>query len=281
MVLQKVAMTTINEAIQKIAFTLSQNNYPQSYLGELRWFLGFPTFSATPLTVRQMEIFEGVLSDLLAQKPVEYIVKRALFLEHYFYVDERVLIPRFDTEAVALFAIETQRNLAKNATIIDIGTGSSAIICSIALALQETQPEQVPTFIAIDISEDALTVAMQNANSFNLSEKITFQKAETIPQNGKNEPLIPTAENIIIITNPPYLSQESMNTLPESVKRYEPEIALLEQKDFIPQLQKYIDILRTNGKTIHLAIEYANTDGTMIQRFANSFQGDLPTLLLP
>jgi release factor glutamine methyltransferase len=271
-------MTTISDAIQSLALTLSQQHYPQSYLSELQQFLELPNLSTTVLSQKQRINVEQVIYSLCHQKPIEYIVNRALFLERYFYVDERVLIPRFDSEQLALFAVDTQQKLKKSATIIDIGTGSGALICSIALELQ-TRTGIHPHYIGLDISSDALDVARKNISAYSLDKTIALHMAKTVPKSDQGIVFLPETEHVIIVTNPPYLSVGAMNALPISVKSYEPTIALAKQEDFISDLQSYLGFLIAQKKIVHLAIEYADEQGKMIQRFANSFQGDLPGLL--
>jgi release factor glutamine methyltransferase len=105
----------------------------------------------------EAEIFEA-LQKLGTGMPVQYVLEEAWFLGQKFKVDASVLIPRPETEELALWVIETmQQTGIANPSVIDIGTGSGCIAISIAKMLPNAK------VTAIDISEDALFVAMTNA----------------------------------------------------------------------------------------------------------------------
>ncbi len=110
--------------------------------------------------------------------------------------------------------------------ILDIGTGSGAI----ALAL--AQEISLAEIIATDISASALALAGKNAHSLDLGNKIDFRQGD----------LFDPVEGIfdIIVSNPPYISEEEYKELPAGVKNYEPAIALLAGKKGIEFYEKLI-----------------------------------------
>ncbi|MCC7303939.1 peptide chain release factor N(5)-glutamine methyltransferase [bacterium] len=268
-------MTKNSEAISLIFQAVQQHNYPISYQGELLRFLGISTSEKRELSGEQEISLQHILVSLSKQMPVEYIVGEALFCERYFKVTRDVLIPRFDTEQLVTKSIGIANDL-DDATIIDIGTGSGAIIVSLAKALTKFLNGR---FVAMDTSSAALSIAQENAQRHQVADKIDFILADTIPTDSEKKPLIPETKYVLIVSNPPYISDENMELLPDSVKNYEPELALRKQKNFIGKLQKYINLLKENKKTIYCAFEYSNNKGAVIFRYATPLQVGLQALL--
>ncbi len=250
-----------NLALAALSQALTQNDYPESYLHELARFIKLTVGSSKEITKRQTTLLEHVLFQLEYQTPVEYIIGEALFKEHRFVVTPDVLIPRFDTEQLVDTVIAKVKDISENFTVIDIGTGSGAIIISIYSALAKFVNAK---FIAIDISAQAIAVAKLNAKKLIGTNPIEFQTADTFPKSTNGTPLIPDTDNVIIVSNPPYISNENYEKLPLSVKNYEPELALRVQKSFIPKLQNYINLLQEAKKTIYASFEYSDAAGTMI-----------------
>lgn len=146
--------------------------------------------------------------------PLAYAVGRASFRHLTLEVDERVLIPRVETEVLVERVLE--RVTPKTRTIADIGTGSGAIALSFA---SEHEFDRV---IATDISLDALSVAAVNATG--LAKEI-----KTAIEFHHGALLAPLAGETIdaIVCNPPYISFAEIADLPASVRDWEPSIALL------------------------------------------------------
>lgn len=163
--------------------------------------------TAEPLFLEQFE-------RLKKGEPVEYIINQARFLHHRLFVDERVLIPRMETEE--LIANISERILdyydPRNWLVCaDIGTGSGAI----AIALKTIFPNWLLT--ASDISSDALEVAKKNIKEEGIH-------INTLLGDGL-QPYIDANMNLdIIVSNPPYILNE--NEVQDSVKNYEPVSAL-------------------------------------------------------
>lgn len=162
--------------------------------------------------------------------PVQYIMGHAYFMGQKFKVNEKVLIPRGDTEHVVARAIDIINSYSyKN--ILDIGTGSGCISCMIA---QKTEANVT----AIDISEDALNIARENAKQFKLEKQINFVQSNLF-ENIKNKKFD------LIISNPPYIAQGTR--LPQEVQ-HEPTSALFADdnglyfyKQIISQAHNYLN----------------------------------------
>lgn len=143
--------------------------------------------------------------------PLEHITHQKEFMKLNFFVDENVLIPRQDTEILVEEVIKiAQKTNAKK--ILDLCTGSGAIAVSLAKYLPETE------ITAIDISNEALKIAKKNAINNQVENQITFISSDMFT-NLNDEKFD------IIVSNPPYIKRNVIDTLDEEVKK-EPHIAL-------------------------------------------------------
>ena len=150
--------------------------------------------------------------------PLAYAVGRAAFRHLSLEVDERVLIPRVETEVLVERVLE--RCSPKMRTIADIGTGSGAIALSLAF---EGKFERV---FATDVSLDAINVATANAASLSkgLQSPVVFRHGSLLaPLRGEKLD--------VIVCNPPYISFAEIGELPADVRDWEPSLALLCPQD--------------------------------------------------
>lgn len=156
-------------------------------------------------------------------------------------VDERVLIPRPETEE--LVELILTENAKPNQSVLDIGTGSGAI----ALALAKNRPDWLVT--ASDISPDALNLASENASLQDL--KISFKKSDCFEEIAENYD--------IIVSNPPYISRADESEVGLNVLHSEPHLALFAEEDGLAIYRKIAEEaknhLRVGGK-IYLEIGY-------------------------
>lgn len=158
--------------------------------------------------------FEAAIEKRVSGLPVQYITNEQEFMGLTFYVDERVLIPRGETELLVSRVLEIVET-KKSEIVMDVGVGSGAICCSVA------KHSSARNVIGIDISEDALAVAKRNADCLSVLDKIKFYHSdvfENIPETLKNQV-------DILISNPPYIPPEEMAVLHDDVKK-EPKLAL-------------------------------------------------------
>lgn len=144
-------------------------------------------------------------------QPIQHIIGFADFMGEKFIVNNDVLIPRDETEILVLKAVEIiNKNNFKMA--LDVGTGSGCIACMVA-KLSDCQ------IIGLDISKEALNIALDNASRLNLFNKAIFRKSD-IFSNVK-----PGEKFDIIISNPPYIPPSEKFDIQEEVK-FDPELAL-------------------------------------------------------
>lgn len=165
----------------------------------------------------EIGLFESYMQKLMRQIPIQYILGEAYFYRLIFKVNENVLIPRSETEELVQLVIKHSKNKAFK--ILDIGTGSGCI----SIALKKNLPQAKIT--AIDISEDALEIAKQNA-LFN-DVAIDFFKDDALNLNPSNYSVYD-----VIVSNPPYISKKEIYTMDKQVTDHEPHLALFVDDDF-------------------------------------------------
>jgi len=170
-------------------------------------------------------------------EPLQYILGECDFIGIPIKVDERVFIPRPETEILVDAIIERIKQFSKDYCILDLGTGSG----NIAVSLAKYVPRS--TIDAVDISFGALEVAKENAKKNNVGNKIHFIHAD----------MIDYLENVsrkekydVIVSNPPYIPSSQIGLLPEDVRR-EPQVALNGGFD---GLEFYRIIIKNSVKTL-------------------------------
>ena len=193
------------------------------------------------VTGEEKEFVEEIYTKLANHIPAQYIIGHAEFFGMQLKVDERVLIPRPETEE--LVELILAENLKDNLKVLDIGTGSGAI----ALALAKNRPDWSVT--AADISQDALDLSLENAKAQNLN--LSFIKSDCFSEI--------SAKYDIIVSNPPYISREDQEEVGLNVLHSEPHLALFADEDGLAIYRRIAedskDYLNDGGK-IYLEIGY-------------------------
>lgn len=165
--------------------------------------------------------------------PLQYITNHAEFMSLDFYVDERVLIPRPETELVVEAVMKRARTLTGKDEIIvvDIGVGSGNIAIVLAKKLKKAR------IFAVDISPDALAVAGINARRHEVINRITFLCGDIFkPLEGHGI----ESKVDFIVSNPPYISSNEFSTLQKEVRDYEPYVALVSGQDGFHMFRRII-----------------------------------------
>lgn len=193
------------------------------------------------VTENEKQFVEEIYQHLAAHKPAQYIIGQADFFGMQLKVDERVLIPRPETEElVELILTENPEDKLK---VLDIGTGSGAI----ALALAKNRLDWSVT--AADISQDALELASENAKNQNLN--IFFKKSDCFAEISEKYD--------IIVSNPPYISREDESEVGLNVIYSEPHLALFADEDGLAIYRRIAEDAKdylTDGGKIYLEIGY-------------------------
>lgn len=183
------------------------------------------------LTSYETEKFNQFIKQRISHKPVQYIIGTVEFFGLEFKVDQRVLIPRPETETLVEAVIEQLKN-KENPKIIDLGTGSGVIAINLAKNLKEA-------FVyATDVSEDALEVAKENALRNNAENQIELLWGDLFePLRNKNL----EGQIDCVVSNPPYVGKDEFETLPKEIKDYEPVVALQSEGEGIFFHKKIIE----------------------------------------
>ena len=196
--------------------------------------------------------FDLNLPELQTEIPVEYLVGKAEFRSLSFSVTKDTLIPRIETEQLVDLALENiTRNFSPNKKIIiaDLCTGSGCV--GISLALELLKKNYIFHLYLSDISSEALKLAQINYQNLipNNPENITFLESDLFKSFPKNLNLD------LVISNPPYIPTSRINTLSESVKNYEPILALDGGADGAKIINNIIDSLPIFQQKINAIIE--------------------------
>lgn len=177
------------------------------------------------------------LSKLKLQEPIQHIIGKTHFMDLEFIVNKNVLIPRPETEELVRWILEEVKNKNSKLRILDIGTGSGCIAISLAKHFPEAK------VFGLDISEEALTVAKENAK---LNEvDITFFEGDIFELELELELEL---EFDVIVSNPPYVREQEKKEMHKNVLNNEPILAL-----FVPDeepLRFYEKITQLARKTL-------------------------------
>lgn len=213
-----------------------------------------------PVFQEHLTPFRELIKKRIAHTPVSYLTNRKEFMSLDFYVDERVLIPRPETEQLVETILTTA--VGNSQRLLELGTGSGVIATSLAVQ----QPEW--EIVATDISDPALVVARKNAETHASAAQIRFlsgdlfEPVDAICANGD-------AQFDWIVSNPPYIKNTERATLSPDVRDHEPEIALFAGDDGLDVIRRLIaeapKYLAPSGKLIlEIGATQANTVRTLL-----------------
>ena len=163
---------------------------------------------------KYVEKLQNIINELKTGKPYQQILGETEFYGLKFFVDEHVLIPRPETEELLELAIAKIKAISRKSEdlkILDIGTGSGVI----PIVLKKHFPKAEVT--AIDFSENALNTAQRNADLHQV--EINFIHQDYLQENL-------TEVYDVVISNPPYIGMEEESEIADSVKEFEPKMAL-------------------------------------------------------
>lgn len=212
-------------------------------------------FYAHVTETERQDLLDMISRRIHTRKPLPYLTKKAWFMGLPFYVDERVLIPRSPFGEWINKQFVPWINPDRVQRILEIGTGSGCMAIAAAFAFPDAQID------AVDLSEDALSVAGINVAEYHLEDRVHLIQSNCFSA------IEPDGQYDLIISNPPYVSAEEMKTLPPEYHQ-EPKHALeadhegLSVVDII--LQQAAKYLAIDGI---LVVEVGNTADHLIRRF--------------
>lgn len=176
----------------------------------------------------------------LNHEPLAYILGEWDFYGYTFMVNKNVLIPRSDTEPLCQLAIEDAKTL-ESPKVIDICCGSGCIGLALAAEVHNAR------VVAVDISEDALSVARENARRLEITNRYS-----TSIGNALQKPDEHLGKFDIMLCNPPYITADEMKELDKSVSDYEPHLALFggtDGLDFYRNIAKnWVKMMNDGGR---------------------------------
>ncbi|MEX2117570.1 MAG: peptide chain release factor N(5)-glutamine methyltransferase, partial [Bacteroidota bacterium] len=170
-----------------------------------------------PLSKEEINQFRRLVERRLNREPLQYIVGSAGFMGLQFRVDQRVLIPRPETETLVeqvMLLCNTAEN-AKSRSILEIGTGSGNIAIALAKFVRHAK------VTSIDISPQAIEVAELNAKVHEVEAKVDFRVLDVFEP--VDQLLLKRFD--LVVSNPPYGSQEEWEQFQLEIKKYEPRMA--------------------------------------------------------
>jgi len=182
-----------------------------------------------PISQEEEKTFYEHIKCRKALEPIAYIVGKKEFYGRDFIVNKHVLIPRPETELIIdRVILEYQKNFAdKEVTILDLGTGSGAIAVTLATLIPQAK------IVAIDISDEALALAAENAKLHGAITQIQFIKSDWYSN-------LSDKKFNFIISNPPYISPDNKIYMAQETILYEPEHALFAVENGLINYRKII-----------------------------------------
>ena len=177
--------------------------------------------------------FKSLISRRSKQEPIAYIFKKKEFRSRDFFIDNKSLIPRPETELLIDPIIKIFKN--KSLFFLDVGVGSGCITYSILNEIKKSRG------LGIDISKKSLINAKINLKKFKNRAKLMKRSIDDITHTKFD----------LIVSNPPYIVKREINRLSQDIKKYEPRIALDGGNDGLDVVKKVIykakNILKSNG----------------------------------
>ena len=208
-----------------------------------------------PFVVEKMRY---AVQRLLRHEPIQHIVGVAHFHGHRFAVSKHTLIPRPETEQLVDMIVDRNHDVP-DLCVLDIGTGSGCIACSLARALRFAEVH------AFDISQPALDLAAENAR--NLGVKVAFHHVDIL--NAVPQP----QQFHIIVSNPPYICMHEQQLMEDNVLRYEPHSALFVPDNdpmlFYRAIARYASVALKPGGKLYFEINaaYGNDTAQLLSDF--------------
>lgn len=212
-----------------------------------------------PLTGEELEAFRALVKRRGNREPCAYLLGQRHFWTLELSVDNRVLIPRPDTETLIEACLE---RIEEDSTerLVDIGTGSGAI----ALALAEERPQL--RVAATDVSAGALDVARENAQAHDLDARIEFFEGDLL--EALPEAWIPLD---FIVSNPPYVADDERTEIQPEVRDHEPASALFAGSDGLDVIRRLVTdahgALKAGGQ---LLLEIGHQQGDAVRTLVSS-----------
>jgi ribosomal protein L3 glutamine methyltransferase len=209
------------------------------------------------VTEERTRLLELIHRRVEKRVPLAYLTNEAWFSGLSFYVDERVLIPRSPIAELIERQFEPWVQPEGIHQVLDLCTGSGCIAIALAKAFPEAEVD------ASDISDEALSVAKINVLRHNVEDQLHLHKADLFKG-------LPAKKYDLIVSNPPYVSQQEMADLPEEY-RHEPELGLAAGQEGLDMAKRILDeagnYLTPNGV---LVVEVGNSEHALAESYPHT-----------
>ena len=208
--------------------------------------------SEKSLSNQDYKNFRELISNRLKFKPIAYLTGQKSFWKYEFEINNKVLIPRPDSELIVEQVLKICQNKQK-IKILDVGVGSGCLILSI---LKERKHF---SGVGVDLSKDCINVCKINATKLRVQNRLKLFKTDIDNFDlGKYD---------LIVSNPPYIKKLDLKKLHKDVINYEPKLALDGGLDGLSKIRKVIkkssELVKLNGKLI---IEIASDQKKMVKK---------------
>lgn len=164
-----------------------------------------------PLSDKELEPLRDLVRRRAAGEPLQHLLGNVEFMGRTFVSDKRALIPRPETEQLCEMLLEEYKNSPITGRVLDVGTGSGVIALSLAASWPEAQME------AVDLSEEALSLAQENARKLGLEERVRIHRSDLLAET--------EGPYALIVANLPYIAAEEIPGLSREVQ-HDPVSAL-------------------------------------------------------
>jgi len=225
----------MNNLIQDSLIKLKQNNINNPEL-DLRILLKHASKNNNEIILSNLNIdnididkFKTSLQKRIDRHPIAKIINNKSFWKYDFYVNNFVLDPRPETELIIAEVLNIYKNKNLQLKILDIGTGSGCIAISLAKEYKNAE------ITAIDVSQEALEVAAKNLKIHNCVKQIQLKLIDFKNIDSKFD---------LIVSNPPYLTNDQFENADPEVKNFEPKLALVGGDDGLEFYREYSNTLQ-------------------------------------
>lgn len=190
-----------------------------------------------PVSNEKLRILRSWIKRREKKEPLQYITGVCEFYGREFFVNSDVLIPRPETERIIDIALEHYKKINQKPSILDIGSGSGCISITMALEISDSN------VLGLDSSSSANKIARKNSLKLK-AKNVSFDDMDILTNT-------PGKGFDIVISNPPYIPQQELNTIMPDVINFEPHIALTDSLDGLTFYRRYAKLcehlLTNNG----------------------------------
>jgi release factor glutamine methyltransferase len=216
------------------------------------------------MSKQELELHKSRVLKRASGAPVQYITGKTSFMGYPIVVDQRVLIPRPETEVLVEEAARFARHTAAT-NALELGTGSGAI----SIALAKLAPSL--KIVATDISNEALEVALENLRANGVEERIELVRGDLFDSIGARD----SAHSFdLVVSNPPYIAHGDIARLPKEIRDFEPAPALDGGENGMDVIRRILaaapEYLKPGGK---LFLEIGSGQGKLVEEAIADLEG--------